>query len=609
MRERLTAFLRLFIFWFSYFISARIFFTVYEVSLTRKYAFSEILLAFLHGSRLDLSATGYFLMLNGLILTLSIIGGANVFRKIILGINRFFIALFALVIVGDAEIYRNWGSHLDSTPLMYLNTPKEMLASTSAGRWVLLFALIFSFAGLWLYLFKKFVSPKVNFSNAVRYTYALPMLLLTGAMILPVRGSLGIAPINTGSVYFSKDLYPNHVAVNSVWNFLYSLKKLRKMDPPYRFMPNEKADSLFHNLYAHQGSTKHLLKTEHPNVVLILLESFTAKMIEPLGGVPGITPNLNRWCHNGILFDHIYASGDRSAKGIVAVVSGFPAQPTASIIKLPQKTQLLPFISREMKTVGYNCSYYYGGNVDFANMRSYITLAGFDTIVSKKDFPEKDCNSKWGVHDHIMFKRLYDDISKSKGPFFKMLFTLSSHEPFDVPMKTVIKGNDEASKFMNSAYYTDKCLGAFLDSARKSSWWNNTLIVMVADHGHPQPGNSLPTDPLKYHIPLLFTGGALAVTDTVVHTYGSQTDIAATLLHQLSLNANQFRYSKDLLADSTKSFSFFAFNNGFGFLSDSATRVFDNTAKEYVTLKDSTKENDAFGKAYLQVMWNDFLNK
>jgi phosphoglycerol transferase MdoB-like AlkP superfamily enzyme len=609
MRERLIAFLRLFVFWFTYFISARVFFTVYERSLTRKYALSEILLSFWHGARLDLSATGYFLMLNGLLLTLSILGGGQAFRKIIAGINRFFIVLFALVIVGDAEIYRNWGIHLDSTPLIYLNTPKEMLASTTVGRWMLLLALVLSFAGIWLFLFRKLVAAKVHFTNAVRYPYALPMLLLTSAMILPVRGSLGIAPINTGSVYFSRDLYPNHVAVNSVWNFLYSLKKLRKMDPPYHFMSDEKADSLFRHLYANPGSTKMLLKRAHPNVVLILLESFTAKLIEPLGGVPGVTPNLNRWCHKGILFDNVYASGDRSAKGIVAVVSGFPAQPTASVIKLPQKTQLLPFISREMKTAGYNCSYYYGGNVDFANMRSYVTLAGFDTIVSKKDFPEKDCNSKWGVHDHIMFRRLYDDIAKSKGPFFKMLFTLSSHEPFDVPMKTVIRGDDEVSKFMNSAYYSDKCLGAFLDSARKSSWWNNTLIVMVADHGHPQPGNSLPTDPLKYHIPLLFTGGALAVTDTVVHTFGSQTDIAATLLHQLGLNADKFRYSKDLLADSTKGFSFFAYNNGVGFLRDSATRVYNNTANEYITLQDSTQGKEPFGKAYLQVMWNDFLNK
>jgi phosphoglycerol transferase MdoB-like AlkP superfamily enzyme len=292
---------------------------------------------------------------------------------------------------------------------------------------------------------------------------------------------------------------------------------------------------------------KKIINTDKPNVVIIILESFTSKIIGVLGGRPEVTPNFNKLSHEGILFDNFYASGDRSDKGIVAILSGYPAQPTSSIIKFPQKTQNLPYLSHTLAKMDYSTNFYYGGDINFANMRSYFANGGFNTV-TKNDFNKSDCNSKWGVHDHIMFNKLLDDIDKENQKFFKVFFTLSSHEPFDVPMKTVINGDDEDNKFLNSAYYTDSCIGNFFENAQKRAWWKNTIFILVADHGVRLPDNTAINSVLKFKIPMLFLGGALKKQDTVIHTYGSQIDIPKTLLTQMGIKNDKYRFSKNLLS-------------------------------------------------------------
>ena len=175
-----------------------------------------------------------------------------------------------------------------------------------------------------------------------------------------------------------------------------------------------------------------------------------------LGGLDGITPNFNQLVHEGILFSNIYSSGDRTDQGVIAIISGFPSQPTSAIGKFPFKTQNLPFISKDFKDMGYHTAWTYGYNINYANFNSYLNLAGFEEITEKNDFGVRDyINSKWGVDDHKVFNRLLEQINNYDldKPFFWVGLTLSSHEPFKVPMETVIEGDDNESLFLNSAYY------------------------------------------------------------------------------------------------------------------------------------------------------------
>ena len=262
--------------------------------------------------------------------------------------------------------------------------------------------------------------------------------------------------------------------------------------------------------------------------------------------------------------------------------------------------------------MGYRSRYYYGGELAFANMKSYLQTAGYEQLTERNDFAAADQNSKWGAHDGVLFNRLLGDLRQQPQPFFVTAFTLSSHEPFDVPMKPRFPGATEADLFRNSVYYTDHTLGQFLRKAKKQAWYAHTLIVLVADHGHQQPGNSLNQSPDKFRIPLLLAGGALRpeARGRVVSTIGSQTDVAATLLRQLQLPATAFTWSRDLLAPHPVSFAYYCFNDGFGAVSPAGAVTFDNVSRQ-VWERDPAVPNAQLllGQAMEQLSMADFARK
>ncbi|MEO6452468.1 MAG: LTA synthase family protein, partial [Ginsengibacter sp.] len=431
-------------------------------------------------------------------------------------------------------------------------------------------------------------------------------------LIVPIRGGLQQIPINQSNVYFSDKVFANHAAVNVGWNVMKSiLKKDFDKHNPYIYFSEQQAQQSFDSLYpSEKYLPAQILNTSRPNIILIILESYTSKFVGCLGGLPGVTPNIDKIASEGMLFTNIYASGERSEKGLVALLSGYPAQTTTSIIFSPAKTENLPNLNKVLKQQGYHSSYYYGGELAFANIKSYLLNAGYDKLISKDDFDKKDYNSKWGVHDHVLLNKFDADLNTQTQPFFSTLFTLSSHEPYEIPVKPKFKGNDETTKFKNSFYYTDQVIGNFIEHAKAQSWWDKTLIIMVADHGHRLPGEDPNDRPLKFRIPLILTGGALKLKRVLNNTIGSQTDIAYTLLQQMGLQNKDFKWSKNLLDTTAKQFAFYVFNDGFGFVTPQGALTFDNLSKKIIYKdKDADTSQLNFGKAYMQFSFEDFIRR
>jgi phosphoglycerol transferase MdoB-like AlkP superfamily enzyme len=574
--------------------------------MSSKLDLASLFQAIQKGLIMDISMGGYILMFTSLILSFSALIRGNIYSKILRVLNYVFLILVFLVVVGDLELYKNWGFHVDSTPLFYLKTPKDAFASVSYWLIISLLLLISTLVFVFDYIFKKYINIHLLRLSKTKFYSFFVLLFVTASMIIPIRGGLKLAPLNPGALYFHENIFVNHVAINPVWNLMYSLKKLDDLRKDYNYMDKAEVKTIVDSLYAESSSYKRVLKSERPNVVLILLESFSAKAIESLGGAKGVTPNLNRYSKEGIFFTNVYASGNRSDKGIPAVLSAYPSNPGNSIMRYPAKSEKLPCLAKDFKELGYSSSFYYGGDINFANIRQYVTTGGFEKIIVDEDFDEKDNNSKWGVHDEIMFGRFYDDIANEKKPFFKMVFTLSSHEPFNVPMDTVIKGSSIGDEYLNSVYYTDKCLGEFIEKCRNSDFWDNTLFIMIADHGVRYPNNDLVSDPACYKIPMLWLGGALCVDSQEVSTYASQTDLARTLLCQLSADNKEYLYSKNLFADRKESFSFYTYNDGVAFINDSICSIFDNTSKRYL---ENGNNKEIRGKALLQSFYSDFKSR
>ena len=610
MRQRLRLLANFAIFWISFQIIIRALFLLYNHDFSSLLTTDEIAKIFWKGLKMDISISGYFVMFTALVLTISAFTQSRWLYFVLNAITIAVLLISSIIVMVDLELYRHWGFRLDTTPLFYLTgAESEAVGSVEISVAIKLIMILLSLFTITLFVYSWWLMPKLSRLTPTHSKTAVIMMIVTVAMILPIRGSLTVAPMNTGFVYFHKTkAFANHAAINVVWNFFYNLRKSAQVEYPKNFFDNTLTKKYFESLYPQDDSTMHVFSQAKPNIVLFILESFTSDIIEPLGGLKDITPNLNQLCSEGILFDNFFSSGDRTDKGVISILSGYPAQPQTSIIKFPSKTQRLPYLNHFMRELGYATSFVYGGDVDFASLRAYLTNCRFDQITADEDFPDEVNESKWGVHDHIVFQRALEECDSAKGPFFKVILSLSSHEPFDVPMVPLIEKQDPESLFLNACNYTDKCIGEFVNKAKYSEWWKNTVILFVADHGHRYPHNKELKDKDRFRIPLLMIGGVIK-KDSIVHTLSSQTDIANTLLAQLSKPHDVFKFSKNILSPNAKPFAAYFFNNGYGFIMPDAYIVYDNTGNQFFRKDGTTDEDLAISKAYQQMLYLDYNAK
>jgi len=609
MKNRLIIFFKHALFWLFFFLVIKIEFLLFHFEKSLEIGFIDCLRVLISGIKLDISATAYIMILPAVFIIIFPLGTQKLYKLWFKYYTLFLIILISLLCIIDLELYTHWGFRLDSTPLTYINTPGEMTASIELFvliRQLILGAIMFAFFSI---IYNRFIKQENHDIKIKGWKISTVFLIILGSLIIPMRGGLGIAPINTGSAYFHTNMYANHAANNLIWNLGYSMANLSSTDPDWSFMPEDQAKFEFNAMMEDEAVTESYINGK-PNVIILILESFTSKVIAPLGGIDNITPNINRLCKEGILFNNFYANSDRSDKGIVSILSGYPSQPNLSIIKFPQKTQSLPGLNLSFKDNDYYSMFYYGGDIDFANFRSYFINMNYDNIISKDDFDESYYNSKWGVHDHILLERFSNDLKTSPQPFFSVAFTLSSHEPFDVPMDRVIEGKNQEDLYLNSIHYTDKCIGEFVNRCKAEEWWNNTIIVLISDHGSRHPGNSGIYREAKYRIPMIWLGGALNKKNIVIDNFGSQSDFPPTILNQFGFNSEAYTYSKDLMKESDKAFAFFAFNSGFGYFTENASIVYDLINNSPV-ISDGEKPDEGIqtAKAYLQVLSQDFVSR
>ena len=619
MTARLKFCFGYFAFWMAYFAVLRVAFLLYHHTEAARAGLAAVIGAMVHGARMDVASTSYLAAIAFVLAALSAFLPRLAGRAILV-FSIIELTTFSLLATIDMEVFRAWGFHADTAILRYLNTPREMVASISSSPVVLLFAVWVLLASISVVVFLRVLWPGMRAWEPLRIPAGIATFALCGGLTwllyYPSRGGIQKMPINQSTVYFSRNAFANQAAVNVAWNFIDAAwRNSYQADNPYRVMPAAEATRISDSLLASSAAPAvHLLRLDRPDIIVIMWESFSAKLVERLGGVHGVTPNIDSLIHDGILFDHFYATGDRSPEGLVGVLSGYPAQPITEIVPHPRKAATLPVMTRELAGAGYHTAFYYGGDPAFANIKSYLLHAGFDALVTKDDFPPEDRHSSWGADDGFVLHRLASDLVRMPRPFFAYLFTLSSHEPFIVPMATVIPGTDERSLFLNAHAYTDRSIGDFIRRARQQPWWDSTLVVIVADHGHRVPVlDSLQSDRKwqTFAIPMLWLGGALAVRDTVVSWPGVQTDLPKTLLSQLGLDASPYRWSRNLFAADVKPWAWFTFTDGFGWIDSSGGALaWDNVGHRPIARQGQLGPGDVHaGEAMLQSLMDDYIKR
>ena len=633
MKERLIGFIKTYCILVCIFVLQKPLFMLYYQVQYDDVSWADWLNVVWHGLPLDLSLAGYLTAIPGFLFIISAWTLSKSLHRIWCGYFLFISVLLSIIFTVDLGLYEFWGFRLDATPLFYLfSSPKDAIASVSI--WMVLggiVAMAIYAAILYGILYVGLLRKKLLLQMKLPYQrlkVSGTLLLLTGLLFIPIRGGFTPSTMNVGKVYFSSNQRLNHAAINPAFSLMESLAKQKDFSSQYRFMEAAEADRIFEGMVDPQvlgkpvavadslrlsaDSVHSLFKIQHPDVLFIVLESFSSRLMTSLGGEPDIAVHLDSLSKEGVLFTNFYANSFRTDRGLVAILSGYPAQPTTSIMKYPRKTQSIPAIAGSLQKAGYNTKYYYGGDADFTNMRSYLMSSGFEDIVSDEDFPVSERLSKWGVHDHLVFKRLLDDLkteaaqNKAAGkdkPHYRVLQTSSSHEPFEVPYSRL--ANDR----LNAFAYTDSCVGDFVKQFRKLPQWKNTVIVFVPDHvgAYPESLDNLTIE--RYQIPLLMVGGAIR-SPRRIDAYGSQHDIAATLLAQLAIPHNEFTFSKDMLDPDSPHFAFFTVPDAFGLVTADNQVIFNCQADAVAVDEGKAKgKNLPLGKAYLQKLYDDIAKR
>lgn len=616
MLQRILYIIKVYVVFVLAFVLAKPAFMVYQTN-AQPFTFGDVWQVIRHGLSLDLSTALYFILLPYLVVIVSVWWPS---RKVLGSILKIYYAIAALVLslafVADTSLYEFWGFKLDASVLQFLDGTGHATDSVSTGFVIVRFVCFLAVAALLFFVLSRIRKPFLatrTFAPSFPRTLENPrssllttilFLLLIPLLVVGIRGGTSVSTTNVGQVYFSQNQFLNHSAVNPVFSFLASFGKSTNDIPDYHFFPEEQ---LPRNLFSTpQGSVSRCITTIQtpptpPNVLLIIMESCGGQFTE-LGGNAHVTPNLTRLAHEGIYFTRCYANSWRTDRGMLSIMSGYPALPKTSIMKMPSKVRTLPSIARTLQREGYKTAFLYGGDANFTNTRGYLLSTGVETIVSEDDFTsEQRGSSKWGVCDSIAFDRLYEMAVPYPSPWFLTFLTLSSHEPWTVPMPT--KFQDEK---LNAFYYMDLCLGRFIERFRKTEAWNHTLVVIIPDHGIKYKDQD-ETKEIRSHIPMIWTGGVVD-GPLRIDRLCNQSDLAATLLGQLRLKHDDFTFSRDILSpDYTHPFAMHTFPEGFSVVDSTGFNVYDlNSQKQTVGRSQNAIQ---LGKAVLQITADDLRNR
>ncbi|MCX6234281.1 MAG: sulfatase-like hydrolase/transferase [Bacteroidetes bacterium] len=620
MRRILINFILQFLFWILFFAFARVIFLVYHARLLAEEhtGFLHTLASFWYALKLDAATTCYILVFPFLLLVVQSLYSPpwlNVINKIYTAVVLF---VYSLITTAELGIYFEWKTKLHYKALMYLMHPKEIYDSAETSTFIILLAiLIIQFLGGLLFYLNFFYKPVIHFKRKIGFS-VLFFIVTSAVLFVGGRGGLQPIPINQSESYYSRFNILNLASTNSAFNLYISFYENHKYlgKNPFNFYDLNDAKKEVSAIYSvPTDTTIQILKTNRPNIVILILESWAGDLIGTLGGEPGIAPEFHELEKSGLLFTNIYVSGTRSEQGMGCIFSGFPSHPISSIAVQPDKYTKLPSIIPILKNQGYATSFYFGGQLIYGNIKSYIIWNDFDRIKEVYDFDDSLPRGKLGIHDQYTLNEQLNDLMAEKQPFFSALFTVSTHSPFDMPIAEKIDWgyNANINDYLNSAHYTDHCLGDYFRKAAKETWFDNTLFILVADHSHYSQKNWNYYSPQYHKIPLLFYGNVIKdeFKGKTCARIGSQTDIAATLFGQMGLSAAAFHWSKNLLNPYCPQFAYVAFEEGIGWIRPEGSFFFDNRINHYYydDLPSASKDQIIReGKSFLEVLFQEYLD-
>jgi len=573
------------------------------------------------GWLLDIATVGYLLPIPGLLITLYAIFQKRLLLSICNFFVGFFILVYCLTCFGELFLYNEWTTKLTMQALLHFQHPGEVFSTSPLKVTVLFFLLSGIFTATYYFCYKKFVAIKPGQqlqNNTSRKIFAAVLVIVFVPLnFLMIRGGWSAIPISDSDAYYSSNSALNDAAVNPLWSLAKNIVEYtsHQEENPYVFMDNETSMAgLKKIMHAEKDTTEYILTTAKPNIVFLILEGFTSYALPNFGG-DNFAPFLDSLSRNGVAFTKCYAAAYASDQGMPAILSAYPSTPKISITNQSSKTKDLPCISRDLKPLGYESGFIFGGQLNYGNIKSYLYNAGFDVVIERSGFPESVPDGHLGIQDMEMAPLVLEKIDKAKQPFSYAWFTISTHSPYDisVPMKKITDGRE--NEYMNTIIYSDQALRIFFEGAKKKPWYSNTLFVVISDHSHFCQRN-FPIEDKEYHRIVSFFYGDVIKPEyrgKKVESITSQLDVTPTVLAQLRLPVDKYVFGKNMLNPYSPSFAYYDYHGGSGYITDSCfisrkmkeKHLFLNSCTDSALTKDLRWKHEVF----LQETFRDYLSR
>lgn len=442
----------------------------------------------------------------------------------------------------------------------YLAYPREVLSMLAGSHLLELLA----FTGIAFFLgwfITRWLRRDPSWSQPLPFWFCLLATPLSIIMVVAmIRSTLEHRPVNPSKAVFSQDSMVNQLPLNSPYSLLYAVyehnRDASSKDVRYGDMEDDEVLSIVLNdagitaeqqlnpdipTLHHQRAT---YRSDKPlNLVIVLLESLGADTVGSLGGID-LTPEMDMLADQGIWMERLYSTGTRSVRGIEAVISGFTPTPRLSVVKLPETQNNFFTLAGLLEKQGYQTSFVYGGEAHFDNMKRFFLNNGFQTVIDQNQYKNPVFRGSWGVSDEDLFNRTHEMLlDAGDKPFFSLVFTSSNHEPFDIPDNRVERESDPDGARKTAIRYADYALGRFIEQARQSNYWDNTVFLIVADHpARLFAGSLVPVH--RFRIPGVIIGKS--IEPRRIKGITSQIDLVPTLLSLIGIDSNHPGIGRDL---------------------------------------------------------------
>lgn len=389
-----------------------------------------------------------------------------------------------------------------------------------------------------------------------------------------VAAMLAVVILNFNTRFQDSDnVYVNELQANGLYKFYDAfVKNELNYDQFYLTLPEAQAENFVHRIYNSRGKNLHAVRSEKPeihrNIVMITIESMSASFMERYGNTDHLTPVLDSLYREGLAFDRVYATGNRTVRGLEAVTLSLPPCPGQSIIKR-QGNGGMHSIGQLLRDKGYSATFFYGGNSYFDNMETFFSGNGYDIVDQRQYAPDEITFANiWGVCDEDAYRKVIsvlDEESKTGTPFFAHIMTVSNHRPFTYPAGKISIPHDAKSR-NGGVMYSDYALGQFFTQASKEPWFDNTIFLITADHCASSAGKTeIPLE--KYHIPALIYAPGFVEPQLVEGTV-SQIDLMPTLLALLDMDYDSYFFGRNVFDDDFVNRAFLATYQDLGYLEE-----------------------------------------